>query len=242
MKAPFKFRASSLGEIMGDAQSIDPQYLTDVLATISRKTKKTDEEKAMLEPLKAKSLSAGAKTAVEKMAKEFVYGFTETFSSKYTDKGLLVEPDSLALYNSVFFSSHEKNTERKTNEWVTGECDIFTGRKIIDLKSSWSLLTFPATSASGRDSAYEWQLRAYMMLWDVDTSEIAYCLVDTPEELIGFDPVEIHQVSHINPVLRVTRVAVEREEALEERIKVKVEAARRYLDEVVQRIAEEHEA
>lgn len=239
---PFKFRASSLGDIMGDAQSIDPQYLTEELATISRKTKKTDEEKAMLEPLKVKSLSAGAKTTVEKMAKELIYGFTETVTSKYTEKGLMVEDDSITLYNSVFFTSHRKNTERKTNQWITGECDIATPRKIIDIKSSWSLLTFPATSSSGHDTGYEWQLRAYMWLWDVPEAEIAYCLVNTPDELIGYEPAELHYVDQIPEVLRVTRVQYQRDEALEDRIKVKVEAANRYLEFIANKIAAEHAA
>lgn len=236
----FKFRASSLAEIMGEPMLIDPQYLTDELATISRKTKKTDEEKALLAPLKLKSLSAGAKTAVENMAKELVYGYTRTFSSKYTEKGMAVEDDSIALYNSVHFTNYAKNTERKSNDWITGECDIFTGSKIIDIKSSWSLDTFPATATAGHNTIYEWQLRAYMWLWDVDAAEVAYCLVNTPDELIGYEPVEYHYVDNIPEVLRVTRVQYTRDQILEERIKVKVEAANRYLDQVIKQIAEEH--
>jgi len=236
----FKFRCSSLGELMGDAQSIDPAYLTEELAVISRKTKKTDEEKALLEPLKIKSLSSGAKSAVEREAKQLVYGYSETFSSKYTEKGTLVEGDSLALYNSVFFTSHVKNTERRTNEWITGEPDIFTGRKIIDLKSCWSLPTFPATAAQGRDSTYEWQVRGYMWLWEVEQAEIAYCMVNTPDELIGYESTDIHYVDHIDPLLRVTRVQYGRDPLLEDRIRIKVEAANRYLDSIVKQIAAEH--
>lgn len=238
--SPFKFRASSLAEIMGDAQSIDPQFLTEELATISRKTKKSDEEKALLEPLKVRSLSAGAKTKVERMAKEFVYGYTRTFSSKETEKGLTVENDSIALYNSVFFTSHAKNTERRANEWITGECDIFTGSKIVDIKSSWSLDTFPATAAAAHDTTYEWQMRAYMWLWDVEEAEVAFCLVNTPDELIGYEPQEYHYVDHIPEVLRVTPVRYRRDRALEERIKVKVEEANRLLQTIVKRIADEH--
>lgn len=237
----FKFRASSLADIMGEPMSIDPQYLdTEELVTISRKTKKTDEDKALLAPLKLKSLSAGAKTAVENMAKELVYGYTRTFTSKYTDKGLAVENESIALYNSVHFTNYAKNTERKTNDWITGECDIFTGSRIVDIKSAWSLDTFPVTAAQGADTTYEWQLRAYMWLWDVEEAEVAYCLVSTPDELIGYEPLEYHFVDEIPEVLRVTRVQYTRDRALEDRIRVKVEAANRYLDQVVKQIAEEH--
>lgn len=207
---PFKFRASAISKIMTEAKTKD-------------------------EPL-----SVGAKTELEKIAKEFVYGYTTEISSKYTDKGLQVEPQSLELYNSVFFTDYTKNTERKSNDWVTGECDIFTGDKIIDLKSSWSLETFPATAAAGRDKDYEWQGRTYMWLWDVDQFEIAYCMVSTPQELIGYEREEIHYVEHINPLLRVTRVPYTRDKALEARIKFKVESANAYLETLIKQIADEH--
>jgi hypothetical protein len=195
----------------------------------------------MAEPKnKGEILSVGAKTYVEELAKEFVYGFQRVITSKEMDKGIIVENASIALLNDVMFASYVKNAERKNNDWLTGECDIFTGSKIIDIKSSWSLQTFPATVFAGRDTGYEWQLRSYMMLWDVDEAEIAYCLVTTPDELIRFEPTEIHYVDHIDPALRVTRVPYQRDKALEEKIKAKVEAARAYFDEVVELIAIEH--
>lgn len=209
---PFKFRASSVSRIMTEAKSKD-------------------------EPL-----SVGAKTELESIAKQLVYGYSKEVSSKQMEKGILVEDQSIELYNSVFFTNYTKNTERKTNDWVTGECDIFTGSKVIDIKSPWSLDTFPALSASGTDRDYEWQLRTYMWLWDCDESEIAYCLVSTPPELVGYESEELHYVEEINPVLRVTRVPYKRDKALEDRIKFKVDAANTYLNQLVKQIADEHAA
>lgn len=237
-----KFRASSLGLIMTDPQSIDPAYLTDELATIQRKTKKTDEDKAILAPLWDRSLSAGAKTYIEALAKQLVYGYEEQVSSKYMEKGIQVEDQSIELYNSVFFTNHKKNTERKTNAWITGECDIAAPSRIKDIKSSWSLATFPATIAAGRDKGYEWQGRAYMWLWDEPEFEIAYCMVNTPDELIGYESTDMHYVDHINPELRVTRVPYARDTALEDKIKMRCEEANRYLDLLVAQIAREHSA
>lgn len=207
---PFVFRASSLATIMTEPKT------------------------------KSELLSVGAKAECERLAKQLVYGYTEEVSSKYMEKGIQVEPDSLALYNSVFFTNYTKNTERRSNEWITGECDIFTGSKIIDLKSSWSLPTFPATAAAGKDTTYEWQCRAYMWLWECQESEVAYCMVDTPQELIGWEREELHYVSQIPEVLRVTRVFYTRDTEMEERIKFKVEAANAYLQSIVQQIAAEH--
>ena len=129
--------------------------------------------KIMTDPKGSETLSVGAKTYIAKLAKEFVYGYEETITSKYMDKGIIMEDASIALYNSVNFTGYQKNTERKTNDWITGECDIFTGKQIIDIKTSWSLSTFPVTKAQAEDKDYEWQLRAYMMLWNVDKAQLA---------------------------------------------------------------------
>lgn len=205
-----KIRASALGDLM-----TDPKEKTEIL-------------------------SKGAKTVLDQMAKEFVYGFNEVVSGKYMEKGVIVEDQAIELYNSVFFTNYKKNTERKTNDWLTGECDIFTGDKIIDIKSSWSLPTFPATAEEGQNKGYEWQLRAYMMLWNVDEAEIAYCMVNTPDELIKFEQEELHFVDHIPEHLRVTIVPYKREKELENKIKVKVEAAREYLANKVKQINQQH--
>lgn len=208
-----KIRASALGDIMTDAKE------------------------------KNEPLSKGAKTVLEKMAKEFVYGYNEVISGKYMDKGIIVEDQSIALYNAVHFTNYTKNTERRTNDWITGECDIYVpDTKIIDIKSSWHLPTFPATAAAGMDKGYEWQGRAYMMLWDVPAFEIAYCMVNTPDELIKYEQEELHFVDHIDEALRVTIVPYERDKALEEKIKFKVDAARKYLCELVEEIKEQHNA
>lgn len=205
-----KFRASSLGLIMTDPKSKDEK------------------------------LSVGAKTEIENLAKQLVYGYDEVISSKFLDKGIQVEEASIELYNSVFFTDYKKNTERKTNDWITGECDIFTGSKIIDIKSSWSLATFPVTSKAAENKLYEWQGRAYMWLWDVDQFELAFCLVDTPEELIGWEDVRLHSVSHITESLRITRVQYQRDKELEAKIQTRVEAANEYMDLMVNQIADEH--
>lgn len=188
---------------------------------------------------KEETLSIGAKTYITKQAKQFVYGFDEFFSSKYTEKGILVEDRSIELLNSVLFTDYKKNTERKTNDWITGEADIVAD-SIIDIKSSWSLATFPVLASDGADKGYEWQLRAYMMLWDMDSAQIAYCLVSTPDHLVGFEDKALHYVDHIAPELRVTLVDYKRDKALEDKIKFKVDEARKFFDQVVKQISDKH--
>jgi len=211
VKPLFKVRCSSLSTIMTDPKT------------------------------KGAVLSEGAKTYLEGVAKELVYGYTYCPTAKYMEKGTLVEDQSIALYNSVFFTNYTKNTERRETDFLTGECDIFTGSKIIDIKSAWSLHTFPATAAMGASKEYEWQMRGYMKLWDVDEAEVAYCLVNTPDELVGYEDPDLHYVDHIDEVLRVTRVQYTRDRELEDKMEARALAAQKYVIEAMQRIGEEHQ-
>ena len=58
--------------------------------------------------------------------------------------------------------------------------------------------------------------------------------------MIGYEDESLHYVSHINPAMRVTIVRHERDRALEEKIKLKVQAANAYIEAAVRQIAAEH--
>lgn len=189
---------------------------------------------------KSDFLSKGAQTYIKKLAREYVYGFYEQITSKYMQKGIEVESESLRLYNSVFGTSHVKNTERRTNDILTGECDIDTGSCIIDLKSSWSLATFPVLSEDADNSDYEWQIRAYMMLWDRDLGQVAYCMVTTPDDLMKYEQMDMHIVDGIDERLRVTVVNYSRDDEKEKKIIEKCKAAQNYFNQIVDQIAIEH--
>jgi hypothetical protein len=194
---------------------------------------------------KGETLSQGAKTALRRIAKQFLFGIpSEAFSvsSKYTQKGLQMENSAIALLNTVRGSNYVKNTERRTNDWVSGEPDIVAENHGVDIKCSWSVDTFPLTAEEGEDKTYEWQARAYMMLFDRPRWEIAYCLVETPESLMAFEDWRLHKVSHIPAYKRVTIVTYERDAALEEKIKVKCDAAREYLNDLLVQLGRRHDA
>jgi hypothetical protein len=59
--------------------------------------------------------------------------------------------------------------------------------------------------------------------------------------LIKYEDANLHQVDHIAPELRVTRVFYERDKTLEDKIKVKVEASREYYQQIINQIAKEHQ-
>ena len=201
--------------------------------------------KIMTEP-KTKTegiLSVGAKTYIRELAQQEILGVEFSFSSKETEKGIEVEDESIALLNRVRGLSLAKNTERKSNGLITGECDLYDAerKRGHDLKSSWSAKTFPGWVVDCEDKLYEWQMRGYMLLWDADEWEVNYALVDTPERLIGFESLAMHVVSHIPEHMRLTSWTIQRDFAKERAIAEKVEAAREYYAKVVQEFDQIHQ-
>ena len=229
-----KIRASALGQVMGDAKSIDPDLLdTPELKVIAAKKTKTDADKAILAPLHRRSLSAGAKTFVKNAVRRAVFDYHPEMSCKYTEKGHAVEQDSIDLYNFVHFTTHQKNEERRENDWIGGTCDIDAGDMIIDIKSSWSLESFPIFAEDAHDAGYEWQVRGYMMLWDRPRAEVAFCMVDTPDYLCSYEPECVHIVGHIDPFQRVTIVRYERDMEKEQAIIDRVSACQAYYNKLL---------
>lgn len=199
----------------------------------------------MTEPktLKEGPLSVGAKTYIRELALQDIYGVDFEFSSKETEKGIEVEQESIDLLNRVLGLSLTKNTERRNNGLITGECDLFdpVARNGYDLKSSWSAKTFPGWVVDCEDKLYEWQCRGYMALWDAHEWTVAYALVDTPERLIGYEAPSLHVVGHIPEHMRLTTWTVKRDEAKEKAMAEKVKHARDYYAQVVAEFDKHHQ-
>ena len=193
--------------------------------------------KLMTEPkTKAEGpLSVGAKTHIRNLVAQEIFGVDFEVSSKEMEKGILLEPDAIALLNRVRGMNLVKNTERKQNAWLTGECDLFNppGRRGHDLKVSWSVATFPIVVLDCEDKLYEWQMRGYMQLWDADEWEVNYALLSTPEHLCRYEPPSMHFVDHIPDHMRLTTWLVKRDADKERAMAEKVRAARDYYAEVL---------
>ncbi len=193
--------------------------------------------KLMTEPKTQKEgpLSVGAKTYLRQLAAQEIYGVEFEVSSKAMEKGIECEPDAIALFNRVRGLALEKNTERRSNDYITGECDLFNAaaKRGHDLKTSWSIATFPISVTDCEDKLYEWQMRGYMALWDADEWSVDYALVDTPERLIGFEPLQLHIVGHIPEHMRLTSWTIKRDAEKEAAIFEKVKHARAYFAEVI---------
>lgn len=200
--------------------------------------------KLMTEP-KSKAegpLSVGAKTYIRELAAQEIFGVDFIVTSKPMEKGINCEQDSIDLLNQVRGLSLVKNTERRRDEFLTGECDLFDAprKRGHDLKTSWSLATFPIAEKDCEDKLYEWQMRAYMRLWDADEWEVNYAMVDTPEDLMRYEPMQLHIVSHFPPEHRLTTWLIKRDMEKEQAMVKKIKAAREYMAEVLREFDRTH--
>lgn len=190
----YLFHPHSVGKIMGGI----PKPLTDsqdkmFLDYTARKNGEgkplTDKQLAAWGDLFTKKtakvkLNEAAKKELDKIFWRTTTGRSKKIQAKQLDKGVLCEDVTIKLYEDVKGGFFVKNKERLTNKWFNGECDNSQG-KIRDVKTSWEFETFPANENKIPNSNYEWQLDAYMDLWNMKESELIYGLVDTPFDMIN---------------------------------------------------------
>lgn len=128
-------------------------------------------------------LTDGAKKELQTIFWNEVTCRSNNIQAKQIDKGLICEDKTIALYEEVIGGVFLKNKTRKKNEYFNGECDNRQG-KIRDVKTSWEYNSFPVNDTEIPNKDYQWQLDAYMDLWEMKESELIYGLVDTPDKLI----------------------------------------------------------
>jgi hypothetical protein len=187
-------------------------------------------------------LSVGAKTYIRSLVAQEIFGVEFEVTSKEMEKGIALEGDAIQLLNRVRGLSLTKNTERRTNHWITGEADLFDvpARRGHDIKVPWSIATFPIAPVDCEDKLYEWQMRGYMWLWDADQWDVNYALLSTPEELTRYEPVTMHYVDHVPEHLRLTTWTIARDAAKEALMVEKIKAARAYAADVLAQFNESH--
>lgn len=178
----------------------------------------------------------GAITILNKMVSQQVIKWQDAPLDLFTlQKGIQCEPDSIELYNEVKDTFYIKNIERITSGLLTGECDLLDEKEslVIDIKTAYSKATFPYMMKLSK--LYEWQLRAYMHLYNVDHAELAYCLVDTPQELIkAKDPLEWHIMSDVELKHRVSTLRIERDLEKEQQLLNRLQLCSQYIKEALQ--------
>lgn len=182
------------------------------------------------------TLADSALTHVYELASQILLNWKPALNTFEIEKGRVVEDQTIALYNQVSGNFYVKNTERKTSDLFTGECDINEEDEdlILDIKSSYSKKTFPLIIREGDKKLYEWQLDTYMLLWDRNNAGLVFGLVDTPDHLIKKqEPADWHIVGHIPPELRITTIFKERDAKREQQLINKTRVAQDVLLEIL---------
>lgn len=177
---------------------------------------------------KGETLSETAKSAVLDTVKQDKFGFHSFLGNVKTRKGVMLEQQAIGLSSLLDYQRYEKNTVRKENDLIAGECDIFDAenRRIIDIKCAWDIGSHPFFKSEAEkktlSSGYDWQMQGYMWLYDCDITEIHYWLLPCPDELLPhYDDREqlIDLVNQIELRERRTVHKIERDEKMIERIK-----------------------
>lgn len=192
--------------------------------------------------------SETAKSAMLESARETMFGVRKSLDDvKCIQKGKACEDAGIALYNNVFLYDLKKveSNERRNNGIITGEPDLIasSSRKGVDIKVAWSLLTFPLTEEQAGKKAYEWQARGYMCLFDLPEWEIAYCAIDTPEEILKpWDDPAIHFIDSSIPLHhRITVAKFERDMDIEKAMLEKCAQANDWIEQAIKDFAINHD-
>lgn len=199
----------------------------------------------MTEPRSKKesnTISDTAKSAVREIAKQELFGFDFFGGNKYTQKGIELEEQAIKLSGLIRGLPLKKNTERKENDWISGECDIYVPKRklIIDTKCSWDIGTHPffieEAQAKADKSGYLYQMQGYMWLWDAEEANIDFVLFPTPMNLIPiYENMEkyVDLVEKIPQEKRITTVVVKRDNDIIEKIKERVGFAQNYYNNLI---------
>ena len=227
-----KIRCSALGKIMGNARS------------------------------KKETLTETCKSYIESLCKENEHLICMEFTSKYTSKGNECEKEAIKLANKVLkwglTDEHIKGEQiAHENEYLTGHTDVLSKTVLADVKTSWNGITFPMFKKKIPNKDYYWQCMGYLALTGYDKCNLAYCLINTPEDLLlqeiksehykqnpfwdgEEDDIIVHEVTsrhvfdHIKNNLRVNNFVIERNEEVIQAIYKRIEECREYYNTLIE--------
>lgn len=202
----------------------------------------------------------GNKTYCDTWIKEQLYGRKKEFTSKTTQKGNIVEDNSIDfIADQLKLGFLLKNEKHYEDAFMAGTPDIVIKDLIIDAKNSWDCFTFPLFEEKLPSTAYYWQAQGYMNLTGIDKYKVAYVLSDTPQNLIerdaywhcmnnGYDDLDIDiykefetkmTYSNISNKLKLKVFDIQKNESDIQKIKDKVIMCREYINQQLKLINHE---
>lgn len=190
-------------------------------------------------------LPKGAKTYVENVVNQIVYGYRPAFAQKgnrQVEKGQQVEDDAIELIGTYFMKEYKKSESSLSKGHFVGHPDIEDeeDEMILDNKSSWTKETFPTLPEQIDSSTYEWQGKLYCYMKGWRSFRLVYTLMTTPEGLIPENENDdLHYADDLNIGLRVTYVDYELTDEdiahIERRHNAAVEYALKYYSKLMEK-------
>lgn len=237
----FKIRCSGIHEIMGafpnEITAIQLAKTEELQAKEKRTKKQSEELSRLIEKRDAKpELPKGAKTYCEQWLKEQIYGRRYQFNAKYTEKGNIVEDDSIQFISSYFGVPMVKNEKHFSDDEIEGTPDLLPEPHmrdiVLDAKNSWDCFTFPLFFNGLPNKDYWWQMQGYMALTGRTKAKVVYTLMNTPESLVRDDMVEYYNYDNVDDKFKIKVFDVYRDEDAIQQIRERVRMCRQYIDEL----------
>jgi len=189
-------------------------------------------------------LSKTAQSYVETWIKEQIYKRRKVVTTKYMEKGNIVEDRSIAFAGRVLNADIIKNEQRYENELLVGTPDVITDDYVIDVKNSWDCFTFPLFYENVPNKDYFYQAQGYMALTGLSHYKLIYTLLDTPDSLIerefkyaselDYDTfAKDYRYSEIDEAYRIRIFEIERDEDVIDAINGRVIECRNYINNLI---------
>lgn len=198
----FKVRCSAIKKILSDNQSNPTitEKQMGLLSLLENKEKLTENQKnemARLIAIKKNSQKVVlSETCIDYLMEVYAWETEqmipvskESLDLLQLKKGKMAESESielLSIYEDVFY---QKNDERVSNDYLSGEPDIFTGKSIMeaevitDTKTIWDYPLFLKKIHQKLENGYPEQVKGYCDITGAKNGRIARCLVTTPPEI-----------------------------------------------------------
>jgi len=189
-------------------------------------------------------LSKTAQSYVETWIKEQIYKRRKLVTTKYMDKGNMVENESISFAGRVLNADITKNEQRYENELLIGTPDVITEDYVIDVKNSWDCFTFPLFYENVPNKDYFYQAQGYMALTGLSHYKLIYTLLDTPDSLIerefkyaselDFDSfAKDYRYNEIDEAYRIRIFEIERDDDVIDAINGRVIECREYINNLI---------
>ena len=132
---------------------------------------------------KTETLGETAKTQCLKTFLQYKYGYYEEIHTDGMMKGKLLESEAISLLSVLEGTYLKKNKERRSNDYITGECDLLgKNDEIYDIKISENIRTFFDVDDVSKN--YFCQGQGYMNLWEKSKYKLTYVLLPDSVEMI----------------------------------------------------------